>query len=129
MTIELWMLLAAAALHWGLILGTALPRILGNGIGWAAGNREESPEPRGWVGRCSRCSANLLENLPIFTILVLVNHLSGSADQLTAAGAVTFVVARVAHAGIYIAGIPTVRTLAWAVSIVGWGLMVAGILG
>lgn len=129
MTTDLWMLLAAAGLQWALIVATAVPQILGNGIGWAAGNRETSPTPAAWIARCERCSANMMENLPIFAILVLVAQVSGTADSLTANGAIVFVAARLAHAGIYIAGIPYARTAAWVVSIVGWGMILAGIFG
>lgn len=126
MTIDLWMLLAAAGLQWGLIMATAGPQILANGMQWAAGNRDTTPEPQGWVARCQRCSANMMENLPIFAILVLVAHASQTADGTTAVGAVVFVVARLAHSLIYVAGIPHLRTLAWAVSIGGWGVILFG---
>ncbi|MCB9678113.1 MAG: MAPEG family protein [Alphaproteobacteria bacterium] len=128
MTTDLWMLLAAAGLQWALIMATALPQILANGMGWASGNRDETPEPSGWVARCKRCSANMLENLPIFTALVLVAQASGTADSLTANGAILFVVARVVHAALYVGGVTYLRTAAWAVSIAGWGLIVAGIV-
>lgn len=130
MTTDLWMLLAAAGLQWALIMATAGPQILKNGIGWAAGNREkaETPEPAGWVGRCQRCSSNMQENLTIFAILVLVAQVAGQADAMTANGAMVFVGARVAHAVIYVAGVPFLRTGAWVVSIVGMGMILAGIL-
>ncbi|MCA9569185.1 MAG: MAPEG family protein [Myxococcales bacterium] len=127
MTLDLWMLLTAAGLQWALIMATAFPQILANGMGWASGNRDETPTPKGWVARCQRCSANMMENLPIFAILVLVAHVSGSADAMTANGAVLFVVARLVHAGLYVGGIPLLRTGAWAFSIVGWALILAGI--
>ena len=129
MTTDLWMLLASAALQWALIMATAFPQILSNGMEWASGNRDATPEPAGWVGRCKRCSANMLENLPIFTVLVLVAHVSRTADGLTATGAIVFFVARVVHAALYVGGVPMLRTAAWAASIVGWGLIVAGIVG
>ena len=128
MTVDLWMLLAAAGLQWALIMATAMPKILANGMGWASGNREIDPPVTGWVGRCQRCSANMLENLPIFACLVLVAHVSGTADSLTANGAMVFVAARLVHAALYVGGIAFLRTGAWAVSIAGWGLILAGIL-
>ena len=127
MTIDLWMLLSASALQWALIMGAATPQILTNGLPWAFGNRESSPPLTGWVARCDKCSANLMENLPIFAILVLVAHVSGRADALTGYGAMLFVAARLAHAGAYLAGVHVLRTGLWATSIVGWGLIAAGL--
>ena len=59
-----------------------------------------------------------MENLAPFAALVLVAHVSGAANELTALGARLFFWARVVQAGVHIAGIPGVRTLAFAVSVV-----------
>ncbi|MEZ4323246.1 MAG: MAPEG family protein [Myxococcota bacterium] len=128
MTTDLWMLLAAAGLQWALIMATAGPQIVKNGMGWASGNRDETPPPTGWVARCQRCSANMMENLPIFAILVLVAHVSSTADSMTANGAILFIVARLAHAALYVGGVTYLRTAAWGASIVGWVLILVGIL-
>ena len=63
------------------------------------------------------------ESLPIFAALVLVAHVSGPADATSALGALIFVGARVAHAGIYVAGVPGLRTLIWSVSVIGMGMI------
>lgn len=120
MTQDLWMLLAAAGLQWILILLPAMANIATRGIPWALGNREatDTTSPA-WLDRGERANRNMAENLPLFAILVLIAHVSGSADAMSAQGATIFVGARVAHAVIYIAGIPGLRTLAWLVSVVG----------
>jgi uncharacterized MAPEG superfamily protein len=123
MTTDLWMLLAAAGLYWLLIMTPATAKILANGLPWAAGNRDEARPNAAWVDRADRCVANFTENLPIFAILVLVAHVSETADAISAAGAMTFVVGRVAHAASYLAGIPWLRTGLWGVSIVGMGMI------
>ena len=69
----------------------------------------------------------MLENLPVFAALVLVAHLSGASNETTALGATIFFWGRVAHAGAYIAGIPYLRTLAFAVSLTGM-LMIAWVI-
>jgi len=43
-------------------------------------------------------------------------------------GALVFLVARVLYAGVYIAGVPVVRTLLWAVSWVGLVMMLVPLL-
>jgi len=89
------------------------------GLPRLAGNRDEMPPVGGWAGRARRAHLNMLENLPLFAILVLVAHVSQRANAMTALGAAIFFWARIAYAGIYLAGIPWLRTAAWALSIVG----------
>ena len=129
MTTDLWMLFATAPLAWVLILVAAGPGLMKNGLGWAMGNRDSAPPPAPWEARAKRASANMQENIALFAILVLVAHVSGRHGDLSALGAIVFFAARVAHAVVYIAGIPGVRTIAWAVSIVGMGMIAADILG
>lgn len=120
MTIDLWMLLAAGALHWLIVMVAASAKILINGVPWAAGNRHEPGKTLpDWVDRTDRLTANMLENLPLFIILVLAAHVSGTADGTTALGAMIFVAARAVHALVFMAGIPYARTLAWCVSVGG----------
>ena len=128
MTNDLWMLLAAAAIQWALILVAATTNIATGGMKWALGNREERGEIPPWLARTERASRNMAENLPLFAILVLVAHVSNSADAMSNQGAMIFVGARIAHALVYIAGIPGLRTLCWVVSVVGMGMIAASIL-
>jgi uncharacterized MAPEG superfamily protein len=88
-----------------------------------AGNRDDLPEPTGWVGRAHRAHRNMLENLVLFAALVLVAHVAGKADATALLGAQIFFWARLAYALIYLAGIPWLRTGAWAVSVVGMALI------
>ena len=129
MTTDLWMLTAAALLAWAQIMVAATPALLRNGLSWAFGNRDSGPAQVPWEARAQRASANMQENLAIFAILVLVAHVSGRHGSLSATGSMVFVGARAAHALIYLAGIPVLRTLAWAVSVVGMGMIAAGIFG
>jgi uncharacterized MAPEG superfamily protein len=57
--------------------------------------------------------------------LVLVAQVAGISNEATASGAVLFLWGRVAHAIIYIAGIPYLRTVAFAVALIGM-LRIAG---
>ena len=84
-----------------------------------AGNRETAVECRGWVGRAQRAHRNMLESVALFGILVLVAHVTGKANAMTALGAAVFFWARVAYTGIYLAGITWVRSLLFAVSMTG----------
>jgi uncharacterized MAPEG superfamily protein len=71
---------------------------------------------KAWERRTYRAHINLVENLPVFASLVLVAHVSDQNNDLTAQAAMVFFWARVAHAVVYIAGWPYVRTLAFFVS-------------
>ncbi|MFT4624763.1 MAG: putative MAPEG superfamily protein [Myxococcota bacterium] len=128
MTTDLWMLAAAALLTWILIMADATPGILNNGIGWASGNRDVTPDPEGLHGRLHRASENMKENLPLFAVLVLVVHVAGEADPTSAIGAQVFVCARVLHAIVYAVGVPWLRTAVWGVSIVGMGMVASAML-
>ncbi len=120
MTVDLWMLVYSG------LLCALIPNVgvfglsrLPGGLAWGFGNRDTPFAVPGWVERGRRAHANMVENLPVFTILVLVAHVAGKADATTALGSQIFFVGRVAHAAIYIAGIPVLRTIAFAVSVVG----------
>jgi uncharacterized MAPEG superfamily protein len=84
-----------------------------------AGNREELPAVTGWAGRARRAHSNMLENLLVFAIVVIVAHVAGRANATTALGAALFFWARLAYAILYVAGIPWLRTAAWAVALAG----------
>jgi uncharacterized MAPEG superfamily protein len=98
------------------------------GSAWGLGNRDQPMQFPGWSQRAERAHANLVENLAPFAILVLVAHLSGQANDLTAIGARIFFWARVAHAVIYIAGVTRVRTLIFLVGLAAEILIVSQIL-
>ena len=119
MTPELWYLLWSVVLTFILAViavSGATPQV---GLRTLAGSREGLPDISGWGGRAQRAHRNMLENLILFAILVFAAKLAGVSNAVTLLGAQLFFWGRVAHAILYIAGIPWARTAAWAVSIVG----------
>ncbi len=84
-----------------------------------AGNRETPVEGKGWLGRAQRAHRNILESLVLFAILVLVAHVTGKANAMTALGSAMYFWSRVAYAAIYIAGITWVRSLVFGVGMAG----------
>ncbi len=119
MTPELFYLVWSAALTVVLAVIAVSGAQLQVGLPTLAGNRENMPEITGWAGRAQRAHRNMLESLVLFAILVLTAKAAGVSNAMTLLGAQLFFWGRVAHAVIYIAGIPWARTAAWAVSIVG----------
>jgi len=115
MTIELYVLLAAA------LLCLALPLVYGPlyaqqvGLDAMIGNREGLPEPKGAAGRGIRAHRNLIENLVPFAAVVLVAYAFAVSTPATQWAATAFLAARIVHAACYIAGIKLLRTLAYLV--------------
>lgn len=93
------------------------------GLPTLAGNREGLASCSGWAGRAARSHHNMLESLVLFAALVLVAVAAGRTNSTTLLGAQIFVWARLAHAVIYVAGIPWLRTAAWLVSVIGLALI------
>jgi uncharacterized MAPEG superfamily protein len=93
------------------------------GLPMLAGNREGLPEIRGWAGRAARAHRNMIENLVLFAALVLVAVVADKTNGTTLLGAQIFFWARVVYAGVYIAGIPWLRTAVWGVSVVGLAMI------
>jgi uncharacterized MAPEG superfamily protein len=119
MTPELTYLVWSAVLTFVLVLIAASGAQLQVGLDKLAGNREGLPELSGWAGRAQRAHLNMLENLILFAILVLVAQAAGVRNGATLLGAQLFFWGRVAHAVLYLAGIPWARTAAWFVSVIG----------
>ena len=119
MTPELMYLVWSAALTFVLVLIAVSGATLQVGLPTLADNREGLPKMTGWAGRAQRAHLNMLESLILFAVLVFVAQLAGIHNATTLLGAQLFFWGRVAHAAVYIAGIPWLRTAAWGVSVVG----------
>ncbi len=89
--------------------------------GWrtAFGNREDLPPFPEWANRARRAQRNMVDTLVPFLAIVLAVQMAGASNESTHLGAALFFWGRVAHAAVYIAGIPYVRTLAFLVSLNG----------
>src|SRR5450432_2742980 len=72
------------------------------------------PTPRPlplWGKRADRAYINAVETFAPFAAMVIVVHLAGKADAMTAFWAMSFFWLRLAHAVVYLLGIPYVRTV------------------
>ncbi len=134
MSTDLVMLAWSAVLTLVLTFPPLFALISSRGLAYAAGNRPGPLELPPWGERAVKAQRNLLDNFVPFAALVLTAHVAGVANEATAFGASLFFGARVAHAVIYIAGIPYLRTVAFVVSLSGLfeilgELLGAGLLG
>lgn len=123
MTPELTMLLYSILLTFILIMIPATEGILKNGLTAMAGPRDTLPEPTVFNKRATRLRNNMLENMLLFSALVLMANAAGVSTGATVLGAQLFFFARLAHAVIYLAGWPMVRPLAWFLGVIGCAMI------
>lgn len=115
-------------LGWAIVLGLVHVLVAAalstwqRGLRWNVGNRDGDAKPlTGWAARAQRANRNFLETFAFFAAAVLAVVLAHKSDASSLLGAQTYVWARVAYLPIYLAGIPYLRTLVWAVSL--WGMV------
>ena len=90
------------------------------GLPWNVGNRDGDSKPlTGAAARAHRASRNFLETFPFFAAAVLGVVLAKTSSAHTALGAQLYLWARLIYLPVYVIGIPYLRTLVWAVSLVG----------
>jgi uncharacterized MAPEG superfamily protein len=71
-----------------------------------------------WGKRADRAYINAVETFAPFAAMVLLVQVTSKADSMTAFWATSYFWLRVAHAVIYLAGIPYLRTLTFALGYV-----------
>ncbi|MBV8971706.1 MAG: MAPEG family protein [Sphingomonadaceae bacterium] len=129
MTTELTMLAWTIVLALVHIFAAVAVRTRQYGTAWNMGPRDEAvPPPTPLAGRLDRAQANLFETLPLFAAAVLIAHAAGVHTARTMLGAQLYFWARVAYLPLYAAGVPVVRTLAFATSVAGLLLIVTAVL-
>ena len=94
----------------------------------ALSGRDDIPHLQpGLGGRLHRAIANLKEGLHIFTPLVLLTAILGISNEYTVLGTQIYLVARILHAPLYLSGIIGLRTLAFAIGVLGLSLLTWGL--
>lgn len=77
--------------------------------------RASNLRPRAsWAERLMHAHTNAVENLVVFAPLALAVVVTHRTTALTGTVAVVYLGARLAHAALYTAGVPVLRTLAFA---------------
>jgi uncharacterized MAPEG superfamily protein len=120
MTVELKML------GWSVVLGLVYVMLAATlmtqqrGLQWNASARDGNVQPlTGLAARASRASGNFLETFPFFVALVLAVVIAQKNSHHTELGTELYFWARAAYLPIYLLGIPYLRTLVWALSLIG----------
>ena len=126
MTTELTVLAWGAVLALVHIFAAVRVKTRQYGTKWNVGARDETlPPPEPIVGRLARAQANFFETFPIAAAAILIVTAANLENQWTAAGALIWIAARALYLPVYAMGVQKIRTLVFAVSLVGI-LMILG---
>jgi uncharacterized MAPEG superfamily protein len=116
-----WVAALTAVLWIPYILNTIMVRGLVDTVGYP-----ENPKPLApWAARMKAAHYNAVENLVVFSTLVLVLNAAGISNGTTIMACQVYFWARLVHYLVYGFGLPWLRTLSFAV---GWLCCVALIL-
>jgi len=81
------------------------------------GNSNSASE-QAWANRAIRAHKNAVENLVIFSTLVITLQFAGTSSTMTAMATTAYFFARLAHFIVYTAGLPIIRTVTF---LIGFG--------
>ncbi len=118
MTFELAALVACAFLALALALLTIAVHLRTFGGAAVRSSRDTYPPLTGLAGRVVRSQTNLGEALVPFAIVTLIAAHLKVSNAVTVAAAGSFLAARIAHASLYVAGVPILRSVAYYVGLV-----------
>jgi len=127
--IELLMLALSVALLFVLVLIQASAGTSAQGLMKMAGPRDDLGPMTVWQARTKRCVDNHREGLIMFAPLVLIAAQLDVHTWMTVWGAQLFFYARVVHALVYLAGLPAIRPIPWAVGIAGTVMIFLALFG
>jgi uncharacterized MAPEG superfamily protein len=124
MTIELTMLVYVVLVLFAVIAIGATVRVLEVGLPAAAGPRDELPDPGRFCARAERTANNHIQGVALFAPLVLAVQAAGLNNEVTALAVQIYLGARIAHAALYLLGVPWLRTIAFIVGVIALGMLV-----
>ena len=129
MSTELVMLGCAIALVLLQIVLQASAGAIFLGLSYLMGPRDENKTVENvYCGRINRALHNILETFPLFAALAVALAVTGRTGGNAALGAQIYLWARIIYVPVYVFGIPVLRTIVWAVSIVGIVMMLVALL-
>ena len=94
------------------------------GRDWNVGARDETQPPLNPVaGRLARAQANFQETFPVAIVALLGVVIASQNSWMTALGGWIWLGARTIYLPLYAMGVPVVRTIVFAISIGGLGMV------
>ena len=119
MSIDLTYLAMTAMLTGALWIPYVIAQSVTNGFLTPPNYVDPTPRPLPpWGKRADRAYLNAVEVFAPFAALVIIAHLTGKANGMTAFWAMWFFWMRLAHAAVYLLGIPYVRTVVFTLGFV-----------
>jgi uncharacterized MAPEG superfamily protein len=119
MTTDLKYLAFTAMLTAALWIPYIVCQVMTNGALAAENYVDPAPRPVPlWGKRADRAYLNAVEVFAPFAALVIVAHIAGKADAMTAFWSMCFFWLRLAHAAVYWLAVPYVRTLIFTLGFV-----------
>jgi uncharacterized MAPEG superfamily protein len=119
MTTDLTYLTLTALLTGSLWIPYVVAQVATNGFLKAENYVDPTPRPVPlWGKRADRTYLNAVETLAPFAVLVILAHLAGKTNAMTAFWAMSFFWLRVAHALVYLLGVPFIRTVVFVLGYV-----------
>lgn len=106
--------------YWCVVLSAFLP-VIWAGVAKFGAQQYDNERPRdsfenltGWARRANWAQLNSYEAFPPFAAGVIIAHLTATEQSTIDIIAVVFLVCRIAHGVVYIANLPTIRSLVWS---------------
>lgn len=119
MTTDLKYLALTALLTGALWIPYVVCQVVTNGFLQATNYVDPTPRPVPlWGRRADRAHLNAVEAFAPFAALVLIVHVSGQGNAMTAFWAMFFFWVRLAHAVTYLLAVPYIRTLLFVLGFV-----------
>jgi len=107
-----------------------LDRVMVRGLMGAMANPSRNDKPQSpWAQRLYFAHTNAIENLVIFATLVLILNAMHHSTQSTVIACAVYFWARLAHAIVYMMGVPVLRTLAFTAGFLAQVVLVIAIFG
>lgn len=120
MTFELWALVSIVFYLMALSYIPGIAKIQANDVIKQRNfNRDDMAQLTGKGARAQRALDNLYENIPAFTVLTLLVHITDAYNQMTFIAAAMFLTARILHPIFYIFGRPFLRSSSYMVGLIG----------
>ncbi|HJW40521.1 MAG TPA: MAPEG family protein [Rhizomicrobium sp.] len=127
-SVEMKMLWLSIVLGLFQLLFATLFSVSHRGLPWGVSARDEPAAPMGTLGgRIERAYRNFLETFVFFLAAVLMVQVLNRHSASSVLGAQLFFWARLAYLPAYALGIPWIRTLIWAVSLVGIAMVLRAV--
>jgi uncharacterized MAPEG superfamily protein len=117
MTTDLRYLAFTAILTASLWIPYIVAQVMTNGALRPQNYVDPTPRPLpSWGKRADRAYLNAVETFAPFAALVLIAHVTGKADAMTAFWSAAFFWLRLSHAVFYLLGLPYVRTIVFTLA-------------